>query len=169
MIRIKNMARVPRSIRPYKDRGVLVSFKVGETHEIDISQCEWDVQRNPKAYFGTLGFDTLWGSAGEKPSIEKKVETPTPQKPQEAIKPAIQEQLSESVKFSVDSGDFKHYNAASSSWQGLRRVKDWVLDRVIYDSSKNKYFKVTSLDGDQMVCKALTESEAISITGRKAD
>lgn len=173
-VRIKNDSAVARSIRPYLDRGVLVTVPPSETVEIDLRMTGWDVKKNPVAYFRMLGFAFAPKNA---PKPQKPVTAPAPEPVNiapEPIKAAPEPELVKTpeaapalVKISAEKGDVKHFHPGNKLWHTIRNVKDWVIGKVVYSEESKEYFKVESLDGSLMACARLSEEDALKITGVK--
>lgn len=177
--KIKNDTSVAKSIRPYKDRNILLTVAPAETAEIDLSKVDWEVMKNPKAYFRNLGFveaPKVVVTPDAEPqtaiaAVQQTVEQPQalatastlPVTPDAVTEPSVS---AEFIRVTAESGNVKHFHPGNKLWHVIRNVKDWVIGKVIYNGES--YYKVDSLDGDAMLCRLLAKEEALKITGMEA-
>jgi hypothetical protein len=182
-VRVKNPSKTARSIRPYQERGVLVTLEPEGLADIELRKCGYDVKANPRKYFTGLGliFDPAPIAVIEPPE-EKEPEPKTPpivkaqktkdEEPKDAViepinAPAPGGADKIKTKISIEKGNIKHFHTGNKLWHTIKLIKEWVVGKVIYNETDKAYFKVTSLDGDLLVAVPMTEEEALKATGVK--
>jgi hypothetical protein len=174
VVRIKNTAETPRSIRPYTERGELVTLEPGSIVSIDLKKCGFEVKTNPRQYFTRLGFvydpspepavktaEPLAVMTGEKITApEKSAELPEP-----AADPAPAEKPPIKTRIGTAKGDIKHFHPGNRMWHIVRAVNERLIGKTVFNAADKAYFKVSSLDGDLLVGIPMSEEEALKLTG----
>jgi len=174
-VRIKNTSETARSIRPYTDRGELVTAAPGEIVSIDLKRCGFDIRTNPGRYFKSLGF--VFDPAPEP--VQKRLETAAikPVEPIKTEKSAIDEPSQsapvptavkvtpDKVRIGIEGGDIMHFHPGNRLWHTVRIVKDRLVGKLVYNVTDKTYFKVLSIDGDLLVSVPITEADALKAAG----
>jgi hypothetical protein len=119
-----------------------------------------------------------------KPKVEtpKPTPTPVPEAPKATV---VSEVLVEPVApvtpvvpttpevaetatmtLTLSSGNYTFYNTGAREWQPVRRIKDWLVGKIMKDTEKSVYYKIKSVTATEMICNGMTKEDADKETGK---